>query len=121
MKSRLLEIPNHPHTIECVVHETLEDMWAAIDRGNNFDGYYQSLFEDGERPPVMGRIHLVRGHYGAGVVAHEMLHAVLDVGFVLYCELDNAGVLHVYDNEPLCDMIGHLTAQFWIWHYEMEE
>jgi len=120
-KRRLLEIPNRPHTIECVIYDTLEEMWAAIDKGNDFHGYYQSLFRDDERPPVMGRIHLARGHYGSGVVAHEMLHAVMDVGFALYCELDSDNELHVYDNEVLCDMIGHLTAQFWRWHYELEE
>ena len=120
IKRCLLAIPKHEHSIECVIYDTLEAMWAALDRGNGFYGYYQSLFRDDERPLIMGRICLVRGHYGGGVVAHELLHAVLDAGFALHSETDNDDELHVYDIEALCDMIGNLTAQFWRWHFRLE-
>jgi len=120
IKRCLLAIPKHEHSIECVIYDTLEAMWVALGRGNDFHGYYESLFRDDERPLIMGRICLVRGHYGGGVVAHELLHAVLDAGFALLCEEDDAGAKNVDDTEGLCNMIGHLTAQFWRWHFRLE-
>jgi len=96
-------------------------MWDAIDKGNDFHGFYESLFADDERPHIMGRVHLTHNYYGSGVVAHELLHAVLDVGFALYSTLDASGDNIIDDPESLCNMMGDLTSQFWRWHYELEE
>ena len=96
-------------------------MWEEIGKGVDFDGFYQSLFTDDERPYIMGRIHMVYDYFGSGVVAHEILHAVLDVGFALVAEKDEDGDYLVDDTEALCTMMGDLTAQFWRWYYELEE
>jgi len=96
-------------------------MWKALNKGTDFDGFYESGFANDERPPIMGTVHLAHDFYGGGVVAHELLHAVLDAGFALHSERDENGDNHVDDTEALCNMMGDLTAQFWRWHYELEE
>ena len=121
MKHRLLTIPDSTHSIECILYDTRCEMWEAIDKGVDFDGFYQSLFIEDERPAIMGCIHLVHDYFGGGVVAHEILHAVLDVGFALVAEKDEDGDYLVDDTEALCNMMGDLTAQFWHWYYELQE
>ena len=119
MKRRLLTIPGHAHTIECVLYDTLCALWESQDRGCHFVASYESLFNGEGRPPTMGRVHLPRGivkdiYFYGGLVAHELMHAVLDAGFAL--NADKTGDHLADDTEALCEMMGDLTAQFWRWH-----
>ena len=120
MKRHLLTIPGHAHTIECVLYETLEEMWESQDRDCHFLASYESRFNDDERPPIMGRIHLARESCIISIVAHELMHVVLDAGFALYSERDASGDLHVDNTEALCEMMESLTMQFWCWHYGLK-
>ena len=59
----------------------------------------------------VGEIHLVAGQYGAGVVAHECLHAVLHW-------LDYQSIDRQLEDEDLCMQLGALVSEFWIGHKE---
>ena len=121
MRHLLLTIPGHPHHIGCVLYDTRREMWDAINKGSDFLGFYESKFAGIYRPSVMGVVHLSRDFCHSGVVAHELLHAVLDVGFALNSTRDEDGNDNVSDTEALCNMMEDLTTQFWDWHYELED
>ena len=70
----------------------------------------------------VGEIHLVTGKYGAGVVAHECLHAVFHwLDFIpsgdTFIEMAESFANEI-DDETLCRELGTLVSEFWIGHGE---
>jgi hypothetical protein len=63
-------------------------------------------------PLKFGEVHLVSGFYGAGVVAHELMHCML-------CWIRDTG--DEDDDEIYATMAGELTRQFWNRHYAWRE
>jgi hypothetical protein len=55
----------------------------------------------------VGEIHLVEGNFGAGVVAHECLHAVFHWLNMLPTGTE-------LDDEAICEGLGQLVSEFWI-------
>jgi len=65
----------------------------------------------------LGEIHLVRGEFGAGIVAHELQHFITQYSVRLNWDTDN-----VYGEwETIAYLAGDLTNQFWNGFYEREE
>jgi hypothetical protein len=70
----------------------------------------------------LGEVHLVAGDYGAGVVAHELLHALLHwswlTRFPIRAACAQESERAQAANEALCDELGTLVAEFWNAYYD---
>jgi hypothetical protein len=89
--------------------------WYAFFHPN---AYNAEQLSDGTLRPIwqqdIGTIHLVKGDYGSGVVAHECSHACIQW-------LQMSGY-NINDNdEDFCYELGMLVMKFWKWHYEILE
>jgi hypothetical protein len=98
-----IDICEHQHIKVCF-HDTVEELHKATPfEVKDYDGCYV-----GHDPPdsCLGTIHLSLSCIGAGYVAHELQHALIDWA----CE----NKLTMYDDyEDISRMAGKLTADFW--------
>ena len=65
-------------------------------------------------PKRFGEIHLCKGHYGTGVVAHELMH-------LLNYWVSARGMNWERHDEKIAKLMGKLSSLFWIEHYERIE
>lgn len=61
-------------------------------------------------PAMYGEVHLVLGELGVGVVAHELMHCVLN--WMSEIEIDEEGI---------CLLVGELNRKFWNKFYQIYE
>ena len=60
----------------------------------------------------VGEIHLVKGNYGVGVIAHDCLHAVFH--WLMFRTVEE---IQEIEEEELCVQLGVIVKEFWIKHY----
>ena len=72
------------------------------------DGLYQGACFNGDIPELLGVITIFEP-IGAGYVAHEIMHAILD-----YMEM--ADIKPDCNNETLVYAVGELHREFWDWY-----
>lgn len=75
--------------------------------------YIDSRGEISPRPVKWGEIHLEFGTFGAGVVAHEIQHAVVDMLIALRLDLNQ-------NVESICYLVQKMTTMFWCRFYDAE-
>lgn len=64
---------------------------------------------------IVGEIHLIKGYFGAGLFAHELMHFL--TLWTSWKEYDPLGK----DWERVAYLAGDLTAQFWLKHFQNKE
>lgn len=96
--------------VDVFIWHSHEDMYAHTRTEPPFDGCYESCYDVGDG--CLGTIHLVSAYIGAGYVAHEIQHAILDW-------IDYEGIDIYKEAELVCDKTGLFTSRFWKVYYRI--
>ena len=82
----------------------------------DYSGAYVGCYDRKKRSGLFGEVHLVISEIGAGYVAHELMHFMLD------WMTNAAGVPETScQNERVCFLMSDLTSLFWTLFYERYE
>lgn len=68
---------NRKTAIRCFIWKTKDDMWVGA--GLNTRCFLACYIPNEGNRRELGEVHFYEGFFGAGVVSHELLHAIFDL------------------------------------------